>query len=92
MDILIHWGVYRSLRQEIGSQGWVQIIAIALDTIVLGVFGTIKLQSDPLIVFVSAAAVAAVFAFERIYLSRWTAEGGGTRGIVDIDGCRQSAS
>ncbi len=76
MDILIHWGVYRSLRQEIGSQGWVQIVAIALDTIVLGVFGAIKLQSDPLIVFVSAASIAAVFAFVRIYLSRWTAEGG----------------
>ena len=76
MDILIHWGVYRSLRQEIGAQGWVQIMAIALDTIVLGVFGAIKLQSDPLIVFVAAAAIAAVFAFERVYLSRWTAEGG----------------
>ena len=76
MDILIHWGVYRSLRQEIGAQGWVQIMAIALDTIVLGVFGAIKLQSDPLIVFVAAAAIAAVFAFERVYLSRWTAEEG----------------
>ncbi|MEQ8356293.1 MAG: APC family permease [Kiloniellaceae bacterium] len=74
MDILIQWGVYRSLRREIGARGWVQITAIALDTIVLGVFSAMKLRSDPLIVLVAVAAIAAVFVFERIYLSRWTAK------------------
>lgn len=74
MDILIHWGVYRSLRQEIGAQGWVLISAIALDAIVLLTFAAKKLQYDPLIVIVAIAAIIAVFLFERIYLSRWTAE------------------
>ena len=74
MDILIHWGVFRRLRHEIDASGWVLIMAIALDALVLGVFGAIKLQSDPLIVVIAVAAIAAVFAYERVFLSRWTAE------------------
>jgi hypothetical protein len=72
MDILIHWGVFRSLRRNIGAQGWVLITAIVLDVGVLGAFGAMKLQSDPLIVIVAAVAIAAVFGFQRIYLGRWT--------------------
>lgn len=75
MDILIHFGVYRTLRREIGANGWILIAAIALDTIVLGVFGAMKLQSDPLIVGIAIAAMATVFIFERFYLGRWTAFG-----------------
>jgi amino acid transporter len=75
MDILVHWGVYRKLRREIGARGWVLISAIALDTVVLGVFGAMKLQSDPFIVAVAAIVIAAAFAFERVYLSRWTTRG-----------------
>ena len=72
MDILIHWGVFRSLRRDIGARGWVLITAIVLDVSVLGAFGTMKVQSDPLIVIVAAVAIAAVFGFQRIYLGRWT--------------------
>jgi amino acid transporter len=75
MDILVHWGVYRKLRREIGARGWVLISAMALDTVVLGVFGAMKLQSDPFIVAVAAIVIAAAFAFERVYLSRWTTRG-----------------
>lgn len=75
MDILIHWGVFRRLRHEIGARGWVLITAIALDALVLGVFGAMKLQSDPLIVIIAVVAIAAVFIYERIFLSRWTSEG-----------------
>lgn len=75
MDILIHWGVFRRLRHEIGASGWMLIAAIALDTLVLGVFGAMKLQSDPLIVIIAVLAMAAIFAYERVFLSRWTAEG-----------------
>ncbi len=75
MDILVHWGVFRRLRHEIGARGWVLIAAIALDVIVLGVFGAMKLQSDPFIVVIAVIAIAAVFAYERVFLSRWTTEG-----------------
>ena len=49
------------------------IVAISLDAIVLGVFGAMKLQSDPLIVVIAVVAIAAVFAYERVFLSGWTA-------------------
>ena len=71
MDVLIHWGVYRGLRREIGAAGWVLIMAITLDLGILAVFTAIKLESDPLIVVVAVVAMAAVFAFERFYLSAW---------------------
>ncbi len=74
MDILIHWGVFRRLRHEIGASGWLLFTAIALDALVLGVFGAMKLQSDPLIVVIAVVAIAAVFVYERVFLSRWTAE------------------
>jgi len=70
MDILIHWGVYRNLRNEINANGTMLIIAMALDIIVLSVFTSMKLQSDPLIVFIAAISMISVFSFERIYLSK----------------------
>ena len=69
MDALVHWGVLRRLRHEIGARGEVLITAIALDLLVLVVFGAMKLQSDPLIVAVAIVAIAAVFVYERIFLA-----------------------
>ena len=74
MDVIIHWGVFRRLRREIGAHGGILLTAIALDLVVLGVFTVIKLQSDPMIVYIALAGMAAVFLYERFYLSRWVAE------------------
>ena len=74
MDIIIHWGVFRRLRREIGANGAILLSAIALDLVVLGVFAAIKVQSDPTIVYIALGGMAAVFAYERFYLSRWVAE------------------
>lgn len=73
MDILIHWGVWRLLRHEIGARGWVLIIAMLLDAVVLAVFAIAKSGSDPTIVVLAAVSIAGLFAFERVYLSRSTA-------------------
>ena len=70
MDIIIHWGVYRSLLQKIGARGWVLLTAIALDAVVLAAFAAIKWQSDPLIVVLGALGMALVFLFERVFLAR----------------------
>lgn len=74
MDILIHVGVYRKLRNQIGAQGWILVTAIALDAIVLMIFSAMKMQSDPLIVIFAIMAITAVFLFERFYLSHWVVE------------------
>ncbi len=72
MDILIHWGVFQRLRHEIGAQGWVLLCAIALDLVVIIVFGGYKLGTDPIIVIIAATSIAVVFVLQRLYLKRWT--------------------
>lgn len=76
MDMIIHWGVYRYRRQELGAAGAVLLAAIAFDAVVLAAFTVVKLQSDPAIVLYAVIAIGAVFGFQRIYLGRWTEKRG----------------
>jgi amino acid transporter len=73
MDMVVHWGVFRYRRKEIGAVAAVLLTAIAFDAVVLVAFTAMKLQSDPTIVIYALIAIAAVFGFERWYLSRWVA-------------------
>lgn len=70
MDMAIHWGIFRYLRQDLGARGWVLLTAIVLDAVVLGAFIWIKLESDPLVVAVAAAGMAMIFAAEWWFLRR----------------------
>ncbi len=69
MDIVIHWGVYRYLRDDVGAKAWILLAAIVLDLIVLAAFLTMKASSDPMIIVISLAGIASFFAFEKYYLS-----------------------
>ena len=71
MDMLVHWGVFRHLRHEIGANGIILMCALAFDAVVLAAFTTMKLGSDPMIVVLAAVAIGAVFMFQRIYLKQW---------------------
>ena len=75
MDILVHWGIYRHLRDEIGARSSVLLAAIAADGVVLAAFAWIKLQSDPLIVGIAVILITAVFALEALFLRRTGAPG-----------------
>lgn len=68
MDILIHWGVWRNLRDEIGARGWIMLTAVGLDAVVLGAFTMLKWQSDRTIVLIALAGMGAVFIFEHVFL------------------------
>ncbi|MEC7794418.1 MAG: APC family permease [Pseudomonadota bacterium] len=68
MDMLIHWGVFRNLRAEVGARGWILLTAIGLDAVVLGAFALMKWQSDPSIVLIAVAGMVAVFVFEAVFL------------------------
>lgn len=74
MDIAIHWGVFRNLRDDVNASGWVLITAIVLDAGVLIAFLVIKGGSDPFIVILGLLAVLAMFAFERYYLVHYRDE------------------
>lgn len=69
MDMIIHWGVFRRLRREIGARGWVLLTAIALDAGVLAAFAAMKWRSDPLIVVFGAVGMALVFLLVRVFLA-----------------------
>jgi amino acid transporter len=73
MDMVIHWGVFRFRRQEVGAAGIVLLTALTLDAVVLAAFTATKLQNDPAIVLYAALAICGVFGFERVYLRRWIA-------------------
>ncbi|VAV88092.1 Uncharacterized amino acid permease, GabP family [hydrothermal vent metagenome] len=70
MDIVIHWGVYRYLRKDIGAKGWILLTAIAFDVVVLGAFLVMKAGSDPWIIFIAFAAIISITGFEKFYLAR----------------------
>jgi len=69
MDIVIHWGVLRHLKDDVGATPAILILAIALDTIVLIAFLVLKWQSDPAIIAIAIVGMAGIFIFERFYLS-----------------------
>jgi len=73
MDMVVHWGVFRFRRKEVGAAAPVLLMALAFDAVVLVAFTSMKLESDPAVVGYAGFAIAAVFAFERIYLLRWIA-------------------
>ena len=68
MDIAIHWGVLKHLREDIKAQSWVLIFAIILDAFVLAAFLSIKGQTDPIIIIIAFVAIGLIFLFEKIYL------------------------
>ncbi len=68
MDIAIHWGVLRHLKDEVKAKSVIPVIAIVLDLIVLGGFLWVKGTSDPLVLIVAAAAMAAILIMEIFFL------------------------
>ena len=68
MDMAVHWGVLRHLRDEVGARSVFPIIAIILDLIVLAGFVWIKINSDPLVVGVAGAVMLAILILEALFL------------------------
>jgi amino acid transporter len=73
MDMIVHWGVLRFMRKKVEAKASIIVLALIFDAAVLVAFTVMKLQSDPSIVLYAVIAIASVFAFQRVYLSRWTA-------------------
>jgi amino acid transporter len=68
MDIMIHWGVLRHLRDEIAANRLVLIIAITLDLVVLAALVLVKVQTDMLVIWVAVAGVVLFFGGEYLFL------------------------
>lgn len=68
MDIAVHWGVLRHLRDDVKANPFILICAIILDVIVLAAFIVVKAQTDVLVVVVSLLAMLIIFAGTKLFL------------------------
>jgi amino acid transporter len=70
MDIAIHWGVLRYLREDIKAKAWVPVTAIALDLLALGGFVWVKLNTDPFVIGVAVVAMVLIAVGEQVFLKK----------------------
>ena len=76
MDIAVHWGVYRYVRQEIHAKAWILIVAMTLDVVVLCAFLWVKSKQDANILLWAAGGIVSIFALEWLFLRSHTYSGG----------------
>ncbi|NYS59368.1 APC family permease [Vreelandella salicampi] len=75
MDIAIHWGVLRHLKNNVDANPVIPSIAILLDAIVLLGFIWVKATSDPLVLVVASGVMAIILLGEWIFLAKRNTSG-----------------
>ncbi|CAN5317767.1 APC family permease [soil metagenome] len=70
MDVVIHWGVFKNLRKDIGANGSILVTAMVLDAVVLGAFLWVKVTTDWLVVLIAAISMLLIYAGEWCFLSK----------------------
>ena len=60
MDIAIHLGILRHLKDDVGAKPWIPWVAIALDVAVLVPFVLLKSQSDPFTLVITAVVALVI--------------------------------
>ncbi|MDA3892371.1 MAG: hypothetical protein PF517_11970 [Salinivirgaceae bacterium] len=68
MDITMQWGVFKHLRKKIKANGAILLTTIVLDVIVLAAFIWMKVQSDMLLIIISAVLLLLIFVGEKWFL------------------------
>lgn len=68
MDMLVHWGVFKSLRKEVGAKTSILLTALAADAAVLIAFTRAKIETDPAVVGYAVFGIAVVFVGEALYM------------------------
>ncbi len=69
MDMAVHWGVLKHVREKVNANRWVPITALVLDSVILGAFVWMKVHSDMLVAWVALGGMAFIFAGERLFLT-----------------------
>ncbi len=72
MDIAIHWGLIRYLKNEIKFNPIIPLLAIAIDIIVLGAFIYIKYLNDPFVLVIALIGIILVILGERLFMKSHT--------------------
>ncbi len=85
MDIAIHWGLFRYLRQEVQFNPIIPLIAIVMDIVILAAFIYMKYLNDPFVLIVAAIGVSFILIFERFFMKSHTDKDGMMRMGMDDD-------
>ena len=72
MDIAIHWGVLRYLREDVKANVWVPTVAIVLDLLALGGFVWVKLNTDLFVIGVAVVTMIVIAVAEQLFLKKAT--------------------
>lgn len=72
MDIMLQWGVLRTLRRKIQANPVILLVAIVLDITVLAAFLWTKADSDLTIVIVAVLLIGLIFTGEKVWTARNT--------------------
>ncbi|WP_162273614.1 hypothetical protein [Planococcus versutus] len=70
MDMIIHWGVFKHLREKIEANSVIVLTALLLDAVILTAFVWVKISSDLFVVGVSFVFILLIFIGERFFLKR----------------------
>jgi amino acid transporter len=68
MDIAVHWGVLRHLRQQVGANPWILSAAIGLDIVLLAALLFVKASTDMLVIYAAIIGLGVIFIGERLFL------------------------
>ncbi len=68
MDIAIHWGLFRYLREEVDFNPIIPLIAIIMDIAILSAFLYIRYLNDPFVLIVALAAIVLIIIAERLFM------------------------
>ena len=70
MDIIVQWGVFRYLHEEINANRLIVLFAIVLDIVVLTGLLLLKLETDALIVAVAGVLIILIYITEQVFLKQ----------------------
>ncbi len=76
MDIAIHWGLFRHLKEEVDFVPIIPLIAIIMDVAVLSAFLYVKFINDPLVLIVAAIGIILMIVLERFFMISHTDDQG----------------
>lgn len=68
MDIAVHWGLFRYLREEVKFNPIIPLIAIIMDIAILSAFLYIRYLNDPFVLIVALAAIVLIIIAERLFM------------------------
>ncbi len=68
MDIIIHVGVLRHMKEKVKANPVIVITAIVLDVVVLIGFIWVRVQTNPTVIIVSGALIVVTFFGEKLFL------------------------